>query len=236
MNFQFKGLQLCSDLGAGYVAVTFICESDSSVVTRCSVQRTGHREENLGAHGWQTPMHVFVPFNLELHDTVLRIVLEPWAVQHMRNSYNYRVALYDDFGAELGYAIVHWKGVPSFRKGSGKSPSVIWPQFEVKQNDEYRTLSPNAADRVDQAGWGLDAATDDDAIVADRQSEIGDSASGMWQEHTEVGAINSSPNVFISDADQEVEEPVRSIPCPLDPSHKIFSNVVFCPVCGKSVR
>lgn len=231
MNLAFISLKENPTLGAGYVTLQFRSNDLFLQMRRCSIQRIGHQESHLGPHGWQTPTHLFDARDIAHNDYELSFVLEPWAVHHMRNAVNYRITLHDNSDAELGFAIVHWRGVPSFRARKNSTVSLV--QTEHSNERDVKT-DDTAIEKPFDPEWTF-AVTDGAALLPESQKKGAElpvqPAGDSWIANNE----NEEGENGSSDVKANTEEPIRAIPCPHDASHKIFSNMVCCPICGKAV-
>lgn len=230
MSLEFETLEPNTTFGSGYVGIRFRYVGLNANACKCSIQRIGYQEPFLGLKGWQTPSHFFSMFNVENDGSKLFFVLEPWAIQHMRNSSNYRFGIHDAKDTELGFDIVHWHRVPSFREKSAVNARIIEPAPEAEK------LSP-AVDRVGEepgcASWSYELA----AKEISPQNEIA-AEYAFAHPHDDTASTDKDsqhedmvPSVHLN----RNEQPVSALVCPHDPSHKIFSNMVFCPLCGKPV-
>lgn len=210
MNLDFISLQSNASLGNGYVTLRFKNAAGLEAANQCSIQRIGHQMSNLGAHQWQGSTYLFNLFGVDQSGDEYCFVLEPWAVSHLTPSSNYKITLHDSSNAEIGHAIVHWRGVPNFRLSSGSQNGPLnYYRPTVKDEDASSEISPPVDEQIPSA---------------------------MAEAATEPPAKQETFGVDIPTALEPLPSgPARPIPCPHDPTHKIFSNVIFCPICSKPV-
>lgn len=210
MNLDFISLQSNASLGNGYVTLRFRNAAELEAANQCSIQRIGHQMSNLGAHQWQGSLYLFNLFGVDQSGDEYCFVLEPWAVSHLTPSSNYKITLHDSSNAEIGHAIVHWRGVPNFRLPTGSRDGPLTsPQPPVKDRDARSEISPPVDEQIPSA---------------------------VAEAATEPPAEQETLAVDIPTALEPLPSgPARPIPCPHDPTHKIFSNVIFCPICSKPI-
>jgi len=231
MNLEFISIEPHTALGNGFAKLRFKYQPQLCDASHCSIQRIGHQESHLGPRGWQTPSHLFAAFQIERDDRELSFLLQPWAVQHMRNSSNYRVALHDSAGIELAFAIIHWRGIPSFRaKTIGNAHLLYHPPAVEQPAPERKSLKEEGVD----SGW--DFAPSEQPLV----SSAGVTTTPLLNPDTEdlplsVNDEQSFDNAHIGEQPMSADQPISALPCPHDPTHKILSNMVFCPICSKPI-
>lgn len=231
MNLELISLEPHTVLGSGFAKLRFKYQQQLSEASHCSIQRIGHQESNLGPQGWQTPSHLFAAFQIERDDRELSFVLQPWAVQHMRNSSNYRVSLHDSADIELAFAIVHWRGIPSFRAKTVGNAHLFYDPPAVEQ-----PASECDASKEEEVDLGWDFAPSEQPLAP---------SAGVMRMPLLTPDVEDLPlsvedeqsfdNAQTAEQPSSTDQPISALPCPHDPTHKILSNMVFCPICSKPV-
>jgi hypothetical protein len=210
MNLDFISLQSNASLGNGYVTLRFRNAAGLEAANQCSIQRIGHQMSNLGAHQWQGSIYLFNLFGVDQTTDEYCFVLEPWAVSHLTPSSNYKITLYDSSSAEIGHTILHWRGVPNFRLPSGSREGPLTPsKSPVEPEAAISEINPTNLEKTRPTTVELPPVT------------LAEPAPAATNTHAAL-----EPSTL---------GPARPIPCPHDPTHKIYSNVVFCPICSKPV-
>jgi hypothetical protein len=199
-------------LGKGWVRVELTSNTLVPGVALGSLERPGYRERFLGEKGWQVASYLF---ELELTslqvDGVLSFLMGPETVQHMHSGSNYQLTILKHDGATTqGSCALPWKGIPPYVPPKGKGGP--WP-----------TVAPEP--------------------MAKPKPKPLESEGVVWPTSPGTLAIEmpDSPPVVPDSIAPELPD---SIPTPPENivkiecrhcGNKIFSNMVFCPLCSQSL-
>jgi hypothetical protein len=220
-------------LGSGYVRVQF---AEAGVMTtgeyRCVVQRVGRRDSFLGANGWADASKFFMINIEEPSDSgESSFLLKPTVVQYMEASSNYEFTVLDAADSVLGTCNVFWKGVPGYRPPKDSPPVGIEIVSAPNLSGGAPVAEPVVERQTDpgpEVGWGSEAIADGESSGLDGNLGIDDSQTQSDEnnpQHEGEGLQDVTPR-----------PPKILMNCPLDASHQIFSDMMFCPICSKTLK
>lgn len=220
-------------LGPGYVRVQF---AEAGLMTageyRCVVQRVGRRDSFLGTNGWADASKFFTINIEELSEAdESSFLLKPTVVQYMEASSNYEFTVLDAADSVLGTCNVFWKGVPGYRPPKDSPPVGIEIVLAPGTSGGAPVVEPEVERQTDpgpEVGWGSEAIVD---------GESSGSEGNMGVDDSQTYSDEKNPQNEV-EGNQEVmpRPPKILVNCPLDGTHQIFSDMMFCPICSKSLK
>lgn len=220
-------------LGPGYVRVQF-AEAGLMLAGeyRCVVQRVGRRDSFLGTNGWADASK-FLMINIEELSEAgeSSFLLKPTVVQYMEASSNYEFTILDAADSVLGTCNVFWKGVPGYRPPKDSPPVGIEIVSAPGTSGGAPVFEPEVKRQTDpgpEVGWGSEATVDGESSASEGNVGVDDSQRYSDEKNPQNGG----------EGNQEVmpRPPKILVNCPLDATHQIFSDMMFCPICSKSLK
>jgi hypothetical protein len=215
-------------LGPGHVRVQF---TEAGQITegelRCVVQRVGRRDSFLGENGWDDAAKFFM-VNIESVSEAgeSSFLLKPVVVQHMEASSNYELKILDANENVLGACNFFWKGVPGYRPSKDAPQPIIGSEVDPSvDKSKGAPIEPDSDPQVG-AGWGSDP-------IIEGESSGSDGILDHAYPQTETATENHQDE---GDTDVAPRPPKILMNCPLDPTHQIFSDMRFCPLCSRALK
>jgi hypothetical protein len=222
----FKKLVDEKSLGRGWVRVVINADSAIAGFARCSIERVGLREPYLGRGGWQVASHFLdIEITVGEGENQFNFLLGPEVVRHMKANSNYQLTITDVRAVVLGVLQASWRGVP------GYIPPVTTGSPTGIMIEKLVSTTPQPLDegvKEDSLVWGLGSAT---AIEVELDS-TSTSTPAFPDEVIDVAVPEALEPVEVKPL--LVPKPIFKVNCPHG-NHKIMSNMVFCPICSKSV-
>lgn len=198
-------------LGKGWVRVELTSNTLMPGFALGSLERPGYREPFLGKNGWQVASYQFELELISLRvDGGFGFLMGPENVQHMHSGSNYQLTIFKDDGTtSQGSCALPWKGIPSYvpPKGTGGRGPAVAPEPKGK---------PELAAPYEGEVWP----TGPGPITPELPDPLPIEPDPIAPELPDP--ISTQPESIIK---------VQCRHC----GNKIFSNMVFCPICSKSL-
>lgn len=198
-------------LGKGWVRVELTSNALMPGMALGLLERPGYRERFLGENGWQVASYLFELELISLQvDGGFSFLLSPETVLHMHSGSNYQFTISKHDGTtQQGACAMSWKGIPPYvppRGKSGPGPTVA-PESKGK---------PEPAAPYEGEVWP----TGPGPVAPELPDPLPIEPAPIAPEL--LDPISTQPESIIK---------VQCRHC----DNEIFSNMVFCPICSKSL-